>query len=359
MKGLNQNLSETTLSTNILIEHSLLNGYSKEAIWCWDLKAKRLVLSSNTEVLLGYSAEDLGDAYEWWTSNIHKDQKKLVEQRIEEFITSGADDAKTNEYRFLCKDGSYKFIQDHCYLKKDSEGNTQQLMVLMRDVTELKRTQKKLEEQEQFYTRQVDLAVMDAQQNERRKLAEELHDNVNQLLGVVKLYIEHSITNENIRDGLLKKSNQYIDKVIEELRNLSKNLAPPLLAELGLEHSLSSLAESIADVQKMNIWVEMDDFEEEGLTDNHKLMIYRIVQEQLNNIIKHANAENATIFIKRENNKLYLSISDDGAGTELNSEFNTGLGLRNIKNRIELFHGQMEIVTSPDNGFKLSIEFEM
>lgn len=358
MEKVTKNLTGTTQNI-ITAKDSIVTGYSSEALWQWDLKEHKLVTAINLQELFGYPQADAPDVYDWWKNGIHGDDREPTIKKMKALVDSEAAAVQSGTYRFIGKDGSYKYIEQYCALTNNHESGSSHLVVLMRDVTELKRLQRKIEEQEQLHQRQIDLAVMDAQQNERRKLAEELHDNVNQLLGVVKLYIEHSITNENIRDGLLKKSNQYIDKVIEELRNLSKNLAPPLLAELGLEHSLTSLAESIAEVQKINIGVEMPQFDDRGLADTHKLMIYRIVQEQLNNIIKHADAKNVTLFIERKDNKLLMSIEDDGCGAELHQESPNGLGLRNIKNRIELFHGKMEVVTAPGKGFRLNIEFEV
>src|SRR5690606_35003852 len=151
----------------------------------------------------------------------------------------------------------------------------------MHDITEQRNLQAQLAEKEVIYRRHLARTVLDTQENERKKLAEELHDNVNQLLGVVKLYIEHAIADDAIRDSLLKKSNEYIDKVIEELRNLTRNLAPPLLAELGLEQSLISIAETIEEVQPINIRIDIENIDEASLQDGQKLMLYRIVQEQL------------------------------------------------------------------------------
>lgn len=346
-----QKIPSTSLSS--LLENS------KEAYWCWDIRANKNIAEHNLEGLSGYNIHEFANTINWWKNAIYKDDRSRVQQALDAAMQTKTKASYTNEYKLVCKNDSVKIIQDHWQIDHNEAGQAEVLHVLMRDITEQKRALNKAAELEHFYKRQLELAVMDAQQNERKKLAEELHDNVNQLLGVVKLYIEHSITNEKIRDGLLKKSNQYIDKVIEELRNLSKNLAPPLLAELGLEHSVTSLAESIAEVQKINITVEMSDFWEEGLTDIHKLMVYRIVQEQLNNIIKHANASNAKIIISRDEAKMNLLISDDGDGAELNPELSNGLGLRNIRNRIELFHGKMDITTFPNKGFSLCIEFEI
>ena len=101
------------------------------------------------------------------------------------------------------------------------------------------------------------------------------------------------------------------------------------------------------------------DFNEEGLTESHKLMLYRIIQEQLNNIIKHAQAQNVQVGIRKIDKTVQLTISDDGKGTDLSTETGMGLGLRNIRNRIELYHGNIDMITSPGNGFVLKVEFEV
>ena len=103
----------------------------------------------------------------------------------------------------------------------------------------------------------------------------------------------------------------------------------------------------------------MKDFNEECLTDSHKLMLYRIVQEQLNNIIKHSEAENVMVSISKAGNKVLLNIVDDGKGADLTSESPVGLGLRNIRNRIELYDGKVDTITSPGKGFELKVQFEV
>jgi two-component system sensor histidine kinase UhpB len=342
-----------------LVRYTILGKATVEGLWDWNMKTGQLYYNNNVKTLLGYNDDDLEAGFEWWKANIHPDDKEKVLDKINAALLLPNITSLNNEYRFASKDGTYKIIADCFSIMRNDEGQPVRLIVSMQDFTEQRNLQKQLAEKEAVYRRQLARTVLDTQENERKKLAEELHDNVNQLLGVVKLYIEHSITNENIREGLLKKSNQYIDRVIEELRNLSKNLSPPLLAELGLEHSITSLAEAISEVQHVSVIVDMLDFDEDGLTESHKLMLYRIVQEQLNNIIKHAEAKNVEINLRKADEKLQLTIKDDGKGVDLSVENNEGSGLRNIRNRIELYHGTIGMISSPGNGFTLKVEFEV
>lgn len=342
-----------------LTRYTILGKSAVDGLWDWNMLTGQLYYNANMKMMFGYADSDLQNGLEWWKSNIHPDDKEKILDKIEAAFKLRNITNLNNEYRFACKDGSYKVIVDSFSIMRNAEGMPFRLIVSMQDFTEQRNLQKQLVEKEVVYRRQLARTVMDTQESERRKLAEELHDNVNQLLGVVKLYIEHSITNENVRDGLLRKSSEYIDKVIEELRNLSKNLSPPLLAELGLEHSVNSLAEVISSVQHITVTIDMMDFNEEGLTESHKLMLYRIIQEQLNNIIKHAHAQNVQVGIRKIDKTVQLTISDDGKGTDLSTETGMGLGLRNIRNRIELYHGNIDMITSPGNGFVLKVEFEV
>ncbi|MCC6286468.1 MAG: PAS domain-containing protein [Chitinophagaceae bacterium] len=353
-----QKIAEEKMLKESLLRYNLLNKATKEGLWDWNINSRDLYYNNNIKLLFGYNEDEMKEGFEWWKSNIHKEDSEKVLEKLSRAMEETNIESIHNEYRFLCKDGSYKVIADWFSILRDISGKPYRLIVSMQDHTEQRDLEKQLTEKEIVYRRQLARTVMDTQESERRKLAEELHDNVNQLLGVVKLYIEHSITNDNIREGLLKKSNEYIDKAIVELRNLSKNLAPPLLKELGIEHSVNSLADIISGVQDINITVDMMDFDQAGLTESHMLMLYRIIQEQLNNITKHSKAKNASIIIRKPDAKVQLTIIDDGIGVNL-SENNQGMGLRNVRNRIELYQGSIEMISSPGNGFTLKVEFEI
>ncbi|HRQ50864.1 MAG TPA: PAS domain S-box protein [Agriterribacter sp.] len=359
MENITNSRKEQKQLEESLKRYNILSMATMEGLWDWNILSGQLYYNSNIKLLFGYDDADLQQGYTWWKDNIHPEDKDKILDKMNAALYIPHITTINNEYRFICKDGSHKIITDCFSILRDSEGRAFRLIVSMHDVTEQRNLQRQLAEKEIVYRRQLARTVMDTQESERKKLAEELHDNVNQLLGVVKLYIEHSIANDKIRDGLLRKSNEYIDKVIEELRNLSKNLAPPLLAELGLEHSLISMAEAIEEVQPVTIRVDIEHLDETRLMDGHKLMLYRIVQEQLNNIVKHADAHNVTVHIEQVEDKVLLVITDDGVGADLTTDNGHGLGLRNIRNRIELYQGKINMDTAPGKGFVLNVEFEI
>ena len=218
--------------------------------------------------------------------------------------------------------------------------------------------QQQLNEERIRYKNELGLEIFNAQEREIKKIGEELHDNINQLLGVVKLYIEHAQMNPEAQDEMLKKSSEYLKQVINEIRGLSKSLVSPTLKDLGLLESINELIESIHKIRNIQIDVHQDGFKEEELSEIQKLMIYRITQEQLNNILKHSKAEHVGIFFSRADSQVQLIIEDDGIGFDT-KKMKSGLGLKNIRHRLELFNGNMKIISSPDSGCKLEAMFEI
>lgn len=218
--------------------------------------------------------------------------------------------------------------------------------------------QQELNDERLRYKNEIALEVFNAQERERKKIGEELHDNVNQLLGVVKLYIEHAQVNPAAQNEMLKKSSEYIKQVIDEIRGLSKSLISPTINDRGLLESLNELIESILNIRDIQIDVHRDNFSEESLTDLQKLMLYRIMQEQLNNILKHSKAEHVDIKFSRTGTTVQLIIEDNGIGFDP-KKIKSGLGLKNMRHRLELFNGKMKIVSSPLQGCRLEAMFDV
>lgn len=218
--------------------------------------------------------------------------------------------------------------------------------------------QDQLNSERNRYKNELALEVLNAQEVERKKIGEELHDNVNQLLGVVKLYIEHAQVNPAAQHEMLKKSAEYIRQVITEIRELSKSLISPTLKEVGLMESINELTNSILKLRNMQIEVHKNNLAEDTLTDMQKVMVYRITQEQLNNILKHSRAEHVNISFRVTDRHIHLTIEDDGIGFDL-KKVKPGLGLKNIKHRLELYNGQMDVISSPNHGCRLEAMFEL
>ena len=215
-----------------------------------------------------------------------------------------------------------------------------------------------LNEERQIKQKQITDAVITGQERERSELGEELHDNINQILASTKLYIECALADEVVRKELLEKGRVLLDSAMKEIRKLSRTLLPPSLGDVTLLESLNDLTKDTLQVTPVKIHKHWDNFNENSLSQKLKLTIFRIIQEQLNNIYKHARAKNVTITLDKNDDQIRVEIKDDGIGFDPQTK-RTGVGIRNITSRAEVNNGTVLIESSPGNGCELVVEFSL
>lgn len=227
----------------------------------------------------------------------------------------------------------------------------------MNDITERILLEKELKEEQELKHRQITAAVLAAQEKERTAIGEELHDNINQIITSARLYVDMAMRRTD-NETLLKKAMQYTLMAIEENRKLSKTLILPQLKGEGLFNSLIELKNELKQTSSLRINFYIDDLDENLFNDQAKVSLYRIVQEQLNNILKHAEARSILVKLYRENSKIILSIKDNGKGFIV-SERSNGVGLTNIGSRAEILNGVVEIDSAPGKGCTLKVIMNM
>lgn len=215
--------------------------------------------------------------------------------------------------------------------------------------------EEELARQQLLKQQEITAAVLTAQENERTALGQELHDNINQLLTGVTLFLNVAITNPAKRDELLVKCKDNLLLATEEIRKLSRALITPGLKSLSLAQSMEEL---IKDVKLGNSSMQVDfqynDLDESHLADDQKVAIYRIAQEQLNNIIKHAAATAVRITLSTREGSVYLEIADNGKGFDPEAR-RKGVGITNITSRAELYNGSVNIQSAPGKGCSLKV----
>ncbi len=228
------------------------------------------------------------------------------------------------------------------------------MQVIINDVTERIRLEKELALQQRLKQQQITEVVLGAQERERFELGQELHDNINQILATSKLYLDVALEDKEPRMDLLAKSRGNISMAIEEIRKLSHELVAPSLNDLGLVQSIRELIRSIQMVRKMKFRLTISGIDENTLIQEQKITIYRIFQEQLNNILKHAQANKVVLELNKTKEQIRLRVSDDGKGFDLRAR-RKGVGLSNIMSRAELYNGRVDIYTSPGKGCRLEV----
>jgi PAS domain S-box-containing protein len=294
---------------------------------------------------------------EGWVSSIHPDDQAMMREYFESEVI-GKKQRFDKEYKIISKEtGKERFVHGIGDLEFDANGSIVKMLGTIQDITERKKLENELAEQKLKEQKLINEITIQTQEKERKELGRELHDNVNQILAIVKMYLGMLNAGEySTEDNLLGKSYEYVNEAMKEIRKLSHSLVAPSLGNLGLKESLQILANDTNLLNGIKVQLVIDEkFNEEGIDKTKELMLYRVVQEQLNNITKYAKAKEAFITLKKENNKLFLTIADNGVGFDTNQKSNGGIGLTNMKSRIEFYSGSLNITSAPHKGCKLEI----
>ncbi|MGH2564014.1 MAG: sensor histidine kinase [Ginsengibacter sp.] len=276
-----------------------------------------------------------------------------------EFIKSVSDsyDHYEKDHRLLERSIELS-SQEMIELNEQLKNETEQLKTAHHELqaTEKIRLEKRLDEEKIKKLHEITEAVIEVQERERAYLAAELHDNINQILATSRLYIDTAINDEKLRLKFMTESKEFIHNAMEEIRALCKSLLPPALSTNSLVSSLNGLVQNIKQVDQIQFITDWENIDEQTIPEKMKLTIFRIIQEQLNNIFKHARATTVIIHLIQDNEGLLLSIKDDGVGFDP-SEKRNGVGLQNIINRTNLFNGKVSIDSRAGAGCELVVAF--
>ena len=201
-------------------------------------------------------------------------------------------------------------------------------------------------------------AILRTQEEERYEIGAELHDNVCQVLATSQIYLSILKTKTQNHDSgsTLDNINDLIQKSLNEIRNISHQLAPPFFEDSTLQETLPILFENFNYASEAVLEVNFDESVNQLFIkkDTH-LAIFRILQEQLRNIQKYANAKNVSIDIRKSNDNICVAIKDNGIGFNRKSK-KKGIGLTNIERRVEILKGRIEIFSKLNQGCSLKIE---
>ena len=213
-----------------------------------------------------------------------------------------------------------------------------------------------LENQKALNIKQKTNAVLVAQEIERSEMGNELLENINQILAASNLYIDCAINDINKRTVFMQNSKKYILMAINEIKKISHVIMPPVLEEIGLVGSLNNWIEFKQQQMGINIITEWKNLDSLAASYQLQLTIYRIIQEQLNNIIKYSAAKNVHISLEQTGDDIELILKDDGVGFDT-SKSTGGVGLQNINTRAEIHNGTVLLQSAPGNGCLLKIVF--
>lgn len=322
-----------------------------DAIWDWDMQKGTTFRNDNLMNMIGYPNEE-AKGISWWIRRIHPDDRNRVSDKIKE-ITERNESTWEDEYRFKCADGSYKSIRDRGFVIYEN-GLPVRMIGSLQDITGIKQLEDQLTQEKLQRQKEISESVIRAQERERRRIGQELHDNVNQILTSAKLFIEMLHPPGKEEQEIRERSIEYILTAINEIRKLSRELSVPELQDKSLIDVIGKLADDINASGKIKIKF-VHDAECDLLSPGKKTILFRILQEQIKNIINYSKAEETIITLECKKDKAQLTIKDNGIGFDA-AHTRSGAGLANIYDRANFYNGSVDLVTAPGKGCTLTVK---
>jgi signal transduction histidine kinase len=216
--------------------------------------------------------------------------------------------------------------------------------------------QRRLLSQQKAYQKDLLKAVIDSQEQERNRIARELHDDIGAMLTTTRLYsgqISTDLPTEKF-DTVKTKINDLFEEMITSTRRISQDLRPVILEKLGLIEGLQSLVDTFNDAGELE--VRFAAIVNQSIGKDNELNLYRIIQEMLANTLKHAQANIADISLLEENGNLVMNYKDDGQGMDKSKhEQEKGIGLKNMESRVTISGGKLRFIDS-EKGVHIQVE---
>lgn len=329
--------------------YELLSKVTGEAIWELNIAVGRIFFWNFAhQGIFGYT-ETANNHWHWWYRKIHpSDRKKIIKLFGDAFRY--AKESVSFECRLKVANGQIKYLLIKTSIVYGG-GAPQRIVGSAQDIDEVKRMQRQLDRRNLHHQREIIKTTIEVQEKERWKLGRELHDNINQILASCRMCIDVAMKNCELTDEVLPLVYTNLGTAVEEIRKLSRELVPPSLGQLSLNEAVRNMIVPLNFGDEMTFRVNIAPLD---ASDEIKLMIYRVIQEQLHNIIKYAKATLVSIRVEKNHREISVEIADNGIGFNPDSK-REGLGLKNIRFRTEVHKGKLSVKSSPGEGCKISI----
>ena len=329
---------------------------TRDAVWDWSPGSATGWVNQVFRDFLGVPA-DTNDTHAWWVSRLHPDDRERV---LKHFISDvQADGSDGIEYRVRRADGEYAHVLDRNFAVLDAQQRPVRLIGAIMDLSERKRIENELKDVNQRL-KHLSARVMSVQEEERRSIARELHDDVGQVLTALKISLEtleRSGGGNTIGISLAELSDM-ASRALTRVRDLTLALRPPQLDDLGLKAALRWHLDQQSRVSGWQGVFEADELPGR-LAPSLETTCFRVVQEALTNAARHAKASRVDMELRIAEQQMRLTIQDDGEGFDLDEVRarilrGTSVGIAGMEERVLLAGGRLELTSAPGAGTRLS-----
>jgi len=316
---------------------------ANDGLWDWNVLTGEVYFSERCKAMLGHKAEELPDRYDSWDERIHVEDREKVSDALESHL-EGRTPAFHVEHRLRHRDGVYRWFLARGKAQRDARGTPYRMAGSLTDITELKSAEEAI--------RNVSRQLILAQEDERARLARELHDDVTQRLarvaidaGRIELTAPTGPTGEmmrHVREDLVRLS--------EDVHALSYRLHPSLLEDLGLADALQVECDRFSAVSSVSSTLEVRALPD-SIPRGAAICLFRVAQEALRNVDRHAQARSVQVTLQGMDGGLQLAVRDDGVGFDpRDTHKRRSLGQASMRERIRLAAGEIDIDTAPGQG---------
>ena len=307
--------------------------------------------------LLGYDADaGMPPGLDAWLAHVHPEDRERVRGELAAWSAGDAQEY-VGEQRMLTRDGGVRWILVRGRAVRDASGRVARFVGTNTDVTELKQAEESV--------RELTGALIKAQEMERARIARDLHDNVAQDLSAAKIasqtLLDGVILPAPAVEGRFNALTDMLSRAIRAVREISYDLRPPDLEYLGLVQALQRLCDDFARTSGLPVDFAASGMEGVAVPQDVAINVYRVAQEALGNVRRHAGARQATVRLVESYPRLILRVKDDGRGFDVAEGLARAgrtrrMGLAGMRERVGLFGGTLRIVSEPGKGCLLAAE---
>jgi PAS domain S-box-containing protein len=324
---------------------------AQDGIWIHDLEGNYISFNSAAEKMIGYTTEEI---FKMNAKDLLSQESLDLAHNIRKKLLHNEPVEQPYEQRVFRKDGREIYIQLSTSLVYD-KGKPVGFQNIARDITE----QKRMNENTRLYLQQ----ATRAQEEERKRISHELHDDTVQALVVLSRQLDALATNKEVPDKIKERLDdlwKQTDSILQGIRRLSQNLRPAAIDKLGLLPAISSLAADISKdgsvATKVSVYGD-----ERRLPEEEAVALFRVIQEAMNNVRKHSGATRAAIIIEFKPDTVKIIVTDNGRGFDAPQKIGDltklgKLGLTGMQERVQSLNGTLHIVSEPGKGTVITLE---
>ncbi|MGB8990581.1 MAG: histidine kinase [Desulfobaccales bacterium] len=332
--------------------------------WEWHIRTDTAVWSAELFRIFHLAPRSAGLTREEFLHYVHPDDRDTVQQAMTEALAGVK--AFAVDFRVILDDGSICYLYSQAEVSFDEAGQATMMRGTLQDVTAHRQTEERLRES-QRNLRHLAFRLMSAQEEERKRLSRELHDDLGQSLLVLKLRVG-DLVRKLIQDPEAVRKDcdeilSFLDRVVNDVRRLSRDLSPTMVTDLGLSAALRRLVHDFS--QHYHIELEDDIDEVDRLFAlKAQVNLYRVFQESLTNIGKYAGATRVTVAIKRYTDRVEFLVADNGKGFDVlrvlaGDAASRGLGLAAMQERVRMLGGSLTIWSQEGAGTRISFAISL